>query len=73
MYLSKSGKDPQIYFYRTKGFCKWYEKIEVIEAWVLFLMCSPHASHKYAKNFALMMPFHLTALQQENKDCSLWF
>lgn len=25
-YLRKSGKDPQIYFYRTKRFCKWYEK-----------------------------------------------
>lgn len=29
-YLRKSGKDPQVYFYRTKGFCKRYEKIEAV-------------------------------------------
>lgn len=26
MYLRISGKDPPIYFYRTKAFYKWYEK-----------------------------------------------
>lgn len=69
MYLRKSGKELQIYFYRTKGFCKLYEKKKMGQ-------CRPHYYFSFVahmlliiiqKNVSPMMQVHLTALKQENK------